>query len=106
MIAYNSFLKQIHHLEYKMHDKLRMKLEDYMNCTIEYLGEEKPCNLDHVMGSFYTKDELPSYCYTLYSLWGSPNKKREQIQKGAKMILEFNLKASGRDEPITFRNVT
>ncbi|GBM98174.1 hypothetical protein AVEN_16257-1, partial [Araneus ventricosus] len=42
-ITYNKFLKEIQRLEYKMHDKLRMKLEDYMNCTIEYLGEEKPC---------------------------------------------------------------
>ncbi|XP_055932993.1 uncharacterized protein LOC129963015 [Argiope bruennichi] len=105
-ITYNKFLKEIHHLEYKMHAKLRMKIEDYMNCTIEYLGEKKSCNMDYVMGSFYTKDELPSYCYTLYSLWGSPNKKREQIQKGAKMILEFNVNASGRDEPITLENVT
>ncbi|CAL1283102.1 unnamed protein product, partial [Larinioides sclopetarius] len=58
-ITYNNFLKQIRRLEYRMHDKLRMKLEDYMNCTIEYLGQEKPCNMDHVMGSFYTKNELP-----------------------------------------------
>ncbi|GBN31772.1 hypothetical protein AVEN_169556-1, partial [Araneus ventricosus] len=62
--------------------------------------------MDNVMGSFYTKDELPSYCYTMYSLWGSPNKIREQIQKGARMTLEFDLKASGRDEPITMENVT
>ncbi|GBM79799.1 hypothetical protein AVEN_29261-1 [Araneus ventricosus] len=105
-ITYYKFLREIHRLEYKMHDKLRMKLEDYMNCTIEYLGEKKPCNMDNVMGSFYTKDELPSYCYTLYSLWGSPNKIREQIRKGARMTLEFDLKASGRDKPITIENVT
>ncbi|GBN82921.1 hypothetical protein AVEN_125327-1 [Araneus ventricosus] len=62
--------------------------------------------MDNVMGSFYTKYELPSYCYTLYSLWGSPNKTREQIPKGARMTLEFDLKASGRDEPITIEHVT
>ncbi|GIX68696.1 uncharacterized protein CDAR_47901 [Caerostris darwini] len=71
-----------------MHDKLRETLENYMNCTITYAGEEKPCNMEYVMGSFFTKDDMPQYCYTLYSLWGNPNKKRERIPKGTS---EFDL---------------
>ncbi|GFU95322.1 hypothetical protein TNCV_4309211 [Trichonephila clavipes] len=39
--------------------------------------------MEHVMGSFFTKNELPQYCYTLYSLWGNPDKKRERIPKGS-----------------------
>ncbi|GFS80952.1 uncharacterized protein NPIL_62591 [Nephila pilipes] len=82
-----------------MHDKLREKLESYTNCTIEYAGSVRKCNMDHVMGSFFTKDDLPQYCYALYSLWGKPNKKRERIPKGSIMRFHFYLNYSRRDKP-------
>ncbi|GFQ85750.1 uncharacterized protein TNCT_358871 [Trichonephila clavata] len=55
--------------------------------------------MENIMGSFYTKEELPQYCYTLYSLWGQPNKERERFPKGAIMRLHFFLNASLRSAP-------
>ncbi|GFR21368.1 uncharacterized protein TNCT_433481 [Trichonephila clavata] len=55
--------------------------------------------MENVMGSFFTKDELPQYCFTLYSLWGNPDKKRERIPKGSIMKLHFYLNASRRAGP-------
>ncbi|GFY56006.1 uncharacterized protein TNIN_417871 [Trichonephila inaurata madagascariensis] len=55
--------------------------------------------MEYVMGSFFTKDELPQYCYTLYSLWGNPDKKRERIPKGSIMRFHFYLNASRRGGP-------
>ncbi|GFU57749.1 uncharacterized protein TNCV_3638991 [Trichonephila clavipes] len=55
--------------------------------------------MENIMGSFYTREELPQYCYTLYSLWGQPNKKRERFPKGAIMRLHFFLNASLRSAP-------
>ncbi|GIY40360.1 uncharacterized protein CDAR_480021 [Caerostris darwini] len=97
-VRYNKFADNVE-LQPEDHDKLRTKLEDYLNCTIEYAGEERSCNMEYVLGSFYTRDELPQYCYTLYSLWGNPNKTRERFQKGAIMRLHFFLNASGRANP-------
>ncbi|GIY79308.1 uncharacterized protein CEXT_586251 [Caerostris extrusa] len=98
-VRYNKFADNVE-LQPEDHDKLRTKLEDYLNCTIEYAGEEKSCNMEYVLGSFYTRDELPQYCYTLYSLWGNPNKARERFQKGASNnAASFFLNASGRANP-------
>ncbi|GFR05188.1 uncharacterized protein TNCT_564361 [Trichonephila clavata] len=55
--------------------------------------------MENIMGSFYTKEELPQYCYTLYSLWGQPNKVRERFPKGSIMRLHFFLNASLRSAP-------
>ncbi|GFU95254.1 HTH_Tnp_Tc3_2 domain-containing protein [Trichonephila clavipes] len=55
--------------------------------------------MEYVMGSFFTKDELPQYCYSLYSLWGNPDKKRERIPKGSIMRFHFYLNASRRSGP-------
>ena len=40
-------------------------------------------SMEYVLGSFYTKDVLPQFCFTIYSKWGNPNKERELISKGA-----------------------
>ncbi|GIY71229.1 uncharacterized protein CDAR_540691 [Caerostris darwini] len=58
-------------------------------------------SMEYVMGSFFTKDDMPQYCYTLYSLWGAPNKKRERIPKGSIMKFHFNLNATKRSSEIT-----
>ncbi|GIY93331.1 uncharacterized protein CEXT_45861 [Caerostris extrusa] len=72
--------------------------------------------MEYVMGSFFTKDDMPQYCYTLYSLWGDPDKKRERIPKGQNSLLDtlfrerggnrshkfhFNLNATKRSSEIT-----
>ncbi|GIY71227.1 uncharacterized protein CDAR_540671 [Caerostris darwini] len=44
-ITYIKFLRDLPYLSYNMHDKLRETLEHYMNCTITYAGQEKPCKL-------------------------------------------------------------
>ncbi|GFT62719.1 uncharacterized protein NPIL_577491 [Nephila pilipes] len=95
-ITFNKFLKDLGNLSFDLHEKLRESLESYAECTIEYAGITEKCNMDHVMGSFYTEDDLPQYCYTLYSLWGNPDKKRERIPKGSVMSFHFNLNASRR----------
>ncbi|GFS31794.1 uncharacterized protein TNIN_266431 [Trichonephila inaurata madagascariensis] len=98
LINYNKFVENMEFLP-EYHDRLRLKLEDYLNCTIEFAGVKRPCNMENIMGSFYTKEELPQYCYTLYSLWGQPNKERERFPKGAIMRLHFFLNASLRSAP-------
>ncbi|GBM44487.1 hypothetical protein AVEN_15013-1 [Araneus ventricosus] len=55
--------------------------------------------MENVMGSFYSREELHQYCYTLYSLWGQPEKKRERFRKGAIVKLHFFLNASRRAFP-------
>ncbi|GBM44496.1 hypothetical protein AVEN_15020-1 [Araneus ventricosus] len=55
--------------------------------------------MENVMGSFYSREELHQYCYTLYSLWGQPKKKRENFPKGAIVKLHFFLNASRRAFP-------
>ncbi|GFT65772.1 uncharacterized protein NPIL_106832 [Nephila pilipes] len=98
VVAYNKFTENLE-IQPEYHDRLRIKLEDYLNCTIEFAGVKRSCNMENVMGSFYTKEELPQYCYTLYSLWGQPNKTRESFPKGSIMRLHFFLNASLRPGP-------
>ncbi|XP_035222202.1 degenerin-like protein asic-1 [Stegodyphus dumicola] len=80
------------------HKRLSLKLTDYLNCTIEFAGTVKKCNMENVMGSFYSKEDLPQYCFSLYSLWGKPNKKREVIPKGATMKFSIFLNASRNND--------
>ncbi|GIY97060.1 uncharacterized protein CEXT_298111 [Caerostris extrusa] len=75
--------------------------------------------MEYVIGSFFTKDDMPQYCYTLYSLWGNPYKKRERgFPRGQKaaakgmillfsaMKLHFNLNSTQRDNEITVGGYT
>ncbi|GBL94223.1 hypothetical protein AVEN_163537-1 [Araneus ventricosus] len=98
VIRYNKFTEGVE-VQPEDHERLRAKLEDYLNCTIEYAGEEETCNMEYVLGSFYSREELHQYCYTLYSLWGQPEKKRERFPKGAIVKLHFFLNASNREFP-------
>ncbi|KAG8176436.1 hypothetical protein JTE90_026654 [Oedothorax gibbosus] len=98
-VHYSNFLKLVDKISLNTLKVFRQKLEDYMSCTIEFSGEKSRCNLKSVMGSYFTRDELPQFCYTIYSLWGHPHKKREEIPKGAIMKFDFNLNASRRAQP-------
>ncbi|GFY65962.1 uncharacterized protein TNIN_378391 [Trichonephila inaurata madagascariensis] len=56
--------------------------------------------MEYVMGSFFTKDELPQYCYTLYSLWEIQTRKGAD-SKGDQVLMRFHfyLNASRRGGP-------
>ena len=40
------------------------------------------------MGPFYSKEDLPQYCFAIYSKWGKPHKERAVIPKGAGEIIK------------------
>ncbi|XP_054718974.1 uncharacterized protein LOC129228323 [Uloborus diversus] len=96
-ITYGKFMSDAN-ITAQDHARLSIGLEEYLNCTIEFNGVTTRCNMENVLGSFYTMEELPQYCYTIYSLWGNPNGKREKIPKGAIMKLNFFLNVSLRVE--------
>nr|QZK27840.1 amiloride-sensitive cation channel [Cupiennius salei] len=81
------------------HKKLRVNLEDYMQCKIEFAGEESKCDLESIMGPLYSKEDLPQYCFAIYSKWGQPNKKKALIPKGATMHFHFVLNSTQREDP-------
>ncbi|XP_054723611.1 uncharacterized protein LOC129233661, partial [Uloborus diversus] len=74
-----------------------------MTCSIEFAGSIKNCSFDYVMGPYYTLEDLPQYCYTIYSLWGKPYGEREKISTAAIMRFHFDVnpfeKANG-SEPL------
>ncbi|XP_054719009.1 uncharacterized protein LOC129228356 [Uloborus diversus] len=65
-------------------------------CLSHFVSRNK--NLENVIGSFYSEEDLPQYCYTIFSLWGKPEGKRDKIPKGAKLKFLFNLNATRRPE--------
>ncbi|KAG8177215.1 hypothetical protein JTE90_022089 [Oedothorax gibbosus] len=94
-IRYAKFLESAEKLSPEDLVRFRVHLEVYMNCTIEFAGKKTSCNLESVIGSYFTRDELPQFCYTIYSLWGHPHITRDRIPKGAIMTFKFYLNASG-----------
>ncbi|XP_071036403.1 uncharacterized protein [Parasteatoda tepidariorum] len=64
-------------------DKLRVPLEDYLKCTIEFDKISQDCDLTYELGPFYSNTKMPQFCYSIYSLWGNPKKKRQTIKKGS-----------------------
>nr|XP_042895837.1 uncharacterized protein LOC107445370 [Parasteatoda tepidariorum] len=81
-------------------NRLRVTLESYLTCSLEFGGMIDDCNLTNVRGSIFSKTEMPQFCYTIYSLWGDPDGKRRQIPKGTVMHLHFQLNTTQRPEPI------
>ncbi|XP_054718982.1 uncharacterized protein LOC129228330 [Uloborus diversus] len=93
IIKYKEFMQGVQ-LTAEDHDRLRVELRDFMQCEIEIAEKKLPCDMENVLGSLYSKDDLPQYCYTIYSLWGNPEKKRTLLSKGAIMKLHFFMNQS------------
>ncbi|KAG8181644.1 hypothetical protein JTE90_015286 [Oedothorax gibbosus] len=69
-------------------DIMRAPLDDFFQCKIVGINDRN-CNTENALiGSFYSKNDYPSFCYTLYSHWGNPEAQVEKIKRSEKIVLD------------------
>ncbi|KAG8173277.1 hypothetical protein JTE90_020087 [Oedothorax gibbosus] len=69
--------------------KIRVPLENYLQCKIVGSGKARNCSTQNVVvGSFYNKDRIPGFCFTFYSHWGNPDSPVEKIKRSEKIVIE------------------
>ncbi|XP_055941740.1 uncharacterized protein LOC129971788 [Argiope bruennichi] len=77
---------------------LKTPLKDFFKCKIVSGSSERDCDLDNaIAGPYYSDGNIPSFCFSMYTLWSQPNMKFSKIKKSEKIVMEFYIDESFRD---------
>ncbi|GFS33393.1 uncharacterized protein NPIL_479751 [Nephila pilipes] len=69
---------------------LRPPLREYFKCKIVGGASKRECDIDNaVIGSYYSDENSPSFCYTINTLWSRPHTEIQKIKKSEKIQIEF-----------------
>ncbi|GFU48828.1 uncharacterized protein NPIL_280301 [Nephila pilipes] len=95
MVRFHKFFENIK-LNSTIADMLRLPLREYLKCNIISSGSrERECDIDNAMiGSYYSDGDLPSFCFTMNTLWSRPDIEIQKIKKHEKIQMEFFIDTS------------